>query len=157
VRDVIRFLNYPPMCRLTAEGQSPTQTIPTGGAWTSIKFPNPNIDNYSGWSSGANTKYTVQRAGLYFVAGYGSIGEVSGAGGYRAVRLLVNGTTPYGGMSTLPHTTGTTGEAIYAVRHLRLAAGDTIEVQMSNTGSSAVPCNISAAGGCRLIAVWRGR
>lgn len=155
IRDLVRFLNYPPLARLTSQGTS--QTIPTGGAFTSIQFPTKDIDTYSGWSSGANTKYTIQRAGLYVAAGYASVAEVSASGGYRAVRLLVNGTTPYGGTSSIPTTSGTTGTALYAVRHLRLAAGDTVEVQLSNTGSSALPVTTAAGNSSRLIMVWRGR
>lgn len=157
IRDLIRYLNYPPLARLTSEGQSPTQTIPTGGAWTSIKLPTNNIDSYTGWSSGANTLYTVKRAGLYLVIGYATVAEVSAAGGYRAARLLVNGTTPFGGTSTVPMTSGATGTALYTVRHLRLNVNDTVELQMSQTGSSALPCIITAAGACRLILVWKGR
>lgn len=155
IRDLIRFLNRPPLARLTAEGSS--QTIPTGGAWTSIQFPLNNIDNYGGWSSGANTKYTVQRAGLYLAVGFGSVTEASAAGGGRAVRLLVNGTTPYGGTSAIPQSTGTTGTALYAVRHLRLAAGDTVEVQFYNSGSSALSVNTTASAASKLIMVWKSR
>lgn len=160
VRDLIRFLNYPPLARLTS--QASTQTIPTGGVWTPVQFPTAGIDTYTGWSSGTNTKYTVQRAGVYLSAGFVSLVEVSAAGGWRGARLLVTAagtgtTTPYGGTTVVPLSTGTTGTAMYAARHLRLAAGDTVEVQAANGGSSALSVNASTAAGSRLIMVWKGR
>jgi hypothetical protein len=157
IRDLIRFLNYPPLARITNQGGS--QSIATGTGWTSVIFTaGSNIDTFAGWASGAPTLYTVPRAGVYFVAGYVSYIEVGGANtGYRAARLLINGATPYGGTSSVPTTTGAAGSAVYAVRKLRLAAGDTIAVQAQQTQGVSLALGNGASTSSRLIAVWLSR
>lgn len=165
VRDLINFLNNPPIARLTAEGSS--QTIPNGGVWTTITFPSETVDTYGGHSTSSNTsRYVAQRAGLYLVAGYASVAELNpaaGNNGYRAAQLLqtfaAGGTQTYAGMTTIPATSGTTGTAIYAVGLLRMAVGDYVELQMAQTltntaNGSALPVTNSATNCARMIAVW---
>jgi hypothetical protein len=154
LRDAVNFLNNPPIARLTSEGSA--QTIPTGTTWTSIAFPTETVDSYNGHDNVTNnTRYTCQRAGLYLVAGLASIAETASNNGYRAVRLLVNGTTPYAGWTCLPQTAGTTGTAIYATALIRMAAGDYVETQMQQTQSAATRTINAAANNCaRMIAVW---
>lgn len=158
LRDVVAFLNNPPIARLTA--QTSVQTIPTGaGTWTSIAFPTETVDSYNGHDNVTNnTRYTCQRAGLYLIAGLASVAEAGTNIGYRAVRLqqtfAAGGTTTFAGWTTLPHTTSTSGTAIYATALVRMAVGDYIETQMSHTQGAALTV-ASAAGPCaRMIAVW---
>jgi hypothetical protein len=154
IRDTIRWLNYPPIARVTS--QTSSQTIPTGsGTWTSFQFPTSTVDNYGMWSSGANTKLTCQRAGVYFVHGLAAVAEASGAAGYRASRLLINGTTVYGGMSSQAATASTAGTQLPAFAHIRLAAGDTIELQMQQNDTGALTVKTGSGDHARLIAVWR--
>jgi formylmethanofuran dehydrogenase subunit D len=154
IRDVIRWLNYPPIARITSVGSS--QTIPTGaGTWTSIQFPTATVDNYTMWSSGTNTKLTINRAGVYFVYGLAAVAEASGAAGYRASRLLVNGTTVYGGMSSQVATASTAGTQLPAFGHIRLAVNDTIELQMQQNDTGALTVKTGTGDHARLIAVWR--
>jgi hypothetical protein len=160
LRDVVAWLNNPPIARLTSEGGS--QTIPNAGAWTSILFPTETVDSYNGHSTSTNTsRYTAQRAGLYLVSGYVSVAEGNGGGtnnGYRAARLLVNGTTPYAGWTCLPQaSTGTTGTGIYAVALVRMAVNDFVELQMAHTQTNATTGRVvnTAANNCsRMNVVW---
>lgn len=153
VRDVVHWLRYPPACRIDSTGTS--QTIPSG-AWTSINMVAEQLDNYGGHSTSSNTsRYTCQRAGLYFVHGLASIAD-AGTTGYRASRLLVNGTTIYAGTSTKPATTTTIGTALPACAHIRLAAGDYVELQSFQSQGSALAVKTGAGDSSRLIALWRG-
>lgn len=164
LRDVVRFLNNPPIARLTSEAGS--QTIPNGGVFTSINFPTETVDSYGGHDPVTNnTRYTCQRAGLYFVSGLASLAEGNGGGvnnGYRAVRLLqtfqTGGTQTYAGWTCLPQaSTGTTGTAIYATALVRMAVGDYVETQIAHTQTNATVGRVvnAAANNCsRMIAVW---
>ena len=154
LRDLINYLNNPPIARLTAEGSS--QTIPSGsGTWTSVQFPTETVDTYGGHDNATNnTRYTCQRAGLYLVAGLVAVAEPGTNSGYRAARLLVNGTTAYAGWTTIPATSGTTGTAIYALALIRMTAGDYVETQMQQTQGAALTITNSATNCARMIAVW---
>ncbi len=153
LRDTIAFLNNPPIARLTAEGGS--QTIPTGAGWTSIQFPTETVDTYNGHNNATNnTRYTCQRAGLYLVAGYAAVAEPGTNSGYRAVRLLMNGTAAYAGWTTIPAASGTAGTAIYSLALIRMAAGDYVETQMQQTQGAALTIANGATNCARMIAVW---
>lgn len=160
LRDLVKYLNFPPIARLTAQGGS--QTIPSGaGTWTSINYTSTgkSVDNYGGWAAANPSRYVCQRPGLYYVAGYASIAESGGANtGYRAARLLqtyaAGGSQAYAGWTCLPQTSGGTGTALYAIGMVRMAVGDYVELQMSQTQGAGLAVNVSAAGASRLIAVW---
>lgn len=154
LRDVLDFLRYPPVCRVDSAGTS--QTLPSG-AWTSINMPTETIDNYGGHSTSSNTsRYTVQRAGLYYVYGLAAVTDPGSPTGFRASRLLVNGTTAYAGTSCHPDPSSVLGTAVPVCAHLRLAAGDYVELQMFHTQGSAISVKTGAGDASRLIAVWRG-
>lgn len=158
LRDRLRFYAYPPVARLTSETSA--QTINSGATtWTSVQMPTQNIDNYSGWSSGANTKYTCQRAGLYFVYGQAALVSTNaGAGTFVASRILhtiaAGGTATYGGTSSIPPTTIATGTTVPAHGLIRMAAGDSVELQASHNLGAAKSVKTTANGAARLIAVW---
>ena len=156
IRDIVRWLEYPPIARITSQGS--LQTIPTGASWTSIQMPTMTVDNYGAWSSGANTKLTCQRPGVYYVAGLGNVGDTAANVGYRAARLLhtkaAGGTSIYGGASSVPAPAGTTGTAVYATGFIRLAVGDTVEVQMQQTQGAALSVTTLAGNACKLLYVW---
>lgn len=164
MRDVVNFLNNPPIARITSQGT--TQTIPNGGVWTPVNMTAETVDNYGGHDNAVNnTRYTCQRAGLYLIAGCASITEGDGGGinnGYRAVRLqqtfAAGGTQTYAGWTCLPQTgTGTTGTAIWATSLVRMAVGDYVELQMAQTQTNATTSrvvNTSVAGASKMIVVW---
>jgi hypothetical protein len=156
----LQFYSSPPIARLTSTNS--TQTIPTGTSWTAVKFPTADIDNFTGWSSGSNTRYTCQRAGLYLVSGCVSWDESSGThNGYRACRLQVNGdaTKIYGGNTMLPTTgTGTDQLAINASALIQLSVGDYVELQMQQTQTNtptALTIDSDPQTPSSLIAVWQ--
>lgn len=153
VRDVLRWLRMPPACRIDTQGS--TQTL-TSGAWTSINFTAEQLDNYNGHSTGSNpSRYVVQRPGLYYVYGLAAVGEASGATGYRACRLAVNGTTFYAGTSATPAPSTTLGTALAACAHIRLNAGDYVELQMRPQGNN-VTVKSGAGDASRLVMLWKG-
>lgn len=161
VRDLGYFLTNPPIARLTSQGSS--QTITNGGTYQSVQMPTNSIDAYGGWSSGANTRYTAQRAGLYLVIGYVSVGESSGThDGYRSVQLKqtfqAGGSTTFPGTSMTPSVgTNTIGTALHAIAMVRMAVGDYIEVQMAQTQTNT-PTSLTVntgTGNCsKLLAIW---
>lgn len=161
-RDAANWLNGPPIARLTSVGSG--QSITNGGTFQSVQFPTATIDNYTGWASGTNTRYTAQRPGLYLVIGYGSVTESSGTHtGYRAVRLsqtfAAGGSTTFAGTSTVPNSgsTDTTGTALYATAMIRLAVGDYVELQMAQTQTNAptaLAVNNSAGNSSKLNVIW---
>ncbi|RMI47612.1 hypothetical protein EBO15_01540 [Actinomadura harenae] len=152
LRDAVRFMNYPPIARVTVDGS--TQTIPSGATWTSLSFTTEYVDTHSGWAPGTPTKYIAPKAGLYYVGGFVNLIEAASPVGYRAIRLLQNGTTAYAGWSMVPQTTGTLGSALNAVGLIRMAAGDTIEVQVQQTQGAALSQYTNVGNAGRLIAVW---
>lgn len=160
IRPNLRFYNSPPICRISSIGT--TQTVATGTTWTSIQFPNMQIDNFGGWSSANNTRYTCQRAGLYLISGNAAWSESSGThSGYRACRLRVNGNNSlvYGGNTILP-TTGTATDplAVNATALIQLNVGDYVELQLQQTQTNA-PTSLSIYGvtgsEASMIAVWQ--
>lgn len=151
VRDVLRWLHYPPAARLDSAGTS--QTIPSG-TWTSINFTAEQLDNYSGHVS-SNSYYTVQRPGRYWVYGLASLAEANTTG-YRASRLRVNGTTVYAGTSARPVAGSTIGSSLPAVAHLRLEVGDFVELQSFQSSGSSLAVKSGAGDASKLIVLWRG-
>lgn len=151
-RDVLRFLRYPPVARIHSIGT--TQTLASGG-WQTIAFGGESIDNYGGHDNVTNnSRYTCQRAGLYYVYGLAAVTEPAVPAGYRASRLLVNGTTPYGGMSTMAAVSTTAGTALPASALLRLNAGDYVELQMMHNQGTALSVRDGTGDCSRLIALW---
>lgn len=60
------FWNNRPTAFLVA---NTAQSIPNTTI-TPVAFQIANLDNWSGWSSGSNTRYTVQVAGVYSISGF---------------------------------------------------------------------------------------
>jgi hypothetical protein len=153
IRDVLRWLRYPPAARLDSAGTS--QTVPSS-TWTSINFTAEQFDNYGGHSTSSNpSRYTVQRDGLYFVYGLASIAETNTTG-YRISRLLVNGTDAYGGTSARPVASSTIGSSLPACAHIRLEAGDYVELQSYQSSGSSLAVKDGTGDASKLIALWRG-
>lgn len=160
IRDICRFLNYPPICRATSQGTA--QTIPSGaGTWTSIQLPGTTatVDNYNGHDPATNnTRYVSQRPGTYYIAGLAAVAEAAAGVGYRAARLLhtkaAGGTTIYQGASTIAPAAATPGTALYASSSIRMAAGDYVEIQVQHTQGAAIAVKNGAGDCSKLIAVW---
>jgi hypothetical protein len=160
LRDTVRFLNNPPCFRVHASGTA--QTLPAGaGTWTPITFTAESLDPYGMWTSGATV--TCQRAGLYYVACLGAVTETATKAGYRAVRIhhtiAAGGSADYYGTSIQAGTgTATTGTTMLASAHIRMAAGDTLQMQYDHTNGSALPVlGTSATNSARMIGVWEAK
>lgn len=158
IRDLIRYLNYPPVARLNSTGT--TQAITSGTGWTSVQMTAEDIDNYGGHDNVTNnTRYTCQRAGLYLIAGQVSLTEINPAIGYRASRLLhtiaAGGTAVYPGTTTMPPSAANTGTHMVAVHLVRMAVGDYVEMQVSHTQTANMSVKSAASSASKLIAVWK--
>lgn len=149
------FHTSPPTFRANSYTSGTAATAVTD-AWTSIPLPSMDIDNFGGWSSSANTRYTVKQAGLYLVSGTVAWIEAVSPTGYRICRLRVNGdnTQVYGG-NTFQVTAGCASRRIsnVAVAMIQLNAGDYLELQFShNQGSSLT---LDSNGFSFMLAVWQ--
>jgi hypothetical protein len=160
LRDTVRFLNCPPVFRVHCSGTS--QTLPAGaGTWTAFTWQAESVDPYAMWTSGASV--TCQRAGLYYIAGLAAVTETSTKAGYRACRIrhtiAAGGSADYYGMSAQPMTgTKTTGTSLLADAWIRMATGDTLQLQMDHTNGSALSVlGTSATASARMIGVWAAR
>jgi len=160
LRDTIRYLNNPPIFRVHASGTS--QTVPFGaGTWTPITWTGESVDNYGMWSSGASV--TCQRAGLYYVAGLAAVTETLTKAGYRACRIhhtiAAGGSADYYGTSSQPMTsTKTTGTTLLADAWIRMAAGDSLQLQFDHTNGSVLSVlGTSATAAARMIGVWSAK
>jgi hypothetical protein len=160
LRDALMFLLNPPMFRVHCSGTS--QTIPSGaGTWTPITFTGKSVDPYGMWSSGATV--TCQRAGLYYVAGLAGCTEASSKTGYRASRihqtLAAGGSQDYYGVSAVPMTgSKTTGTTLLVDAWIRMAVGDTLQLQFDHTNSSSLSVlGTSASVSARMIGLWAAR
>lgn len=161
IRDVIRYLNFPPVARLTAIGSS--QSISSGTGYTSIALTAADVDNYNGHNNSTNnSRYTFPRDGLYLVAGQYSCDETGGANtGYRSCRLLhtllAGGSLAYYGDSTVPGSTTSTGTHVSAVALIRAVAGDYVEVQGQQSQGAARNVLTAAGNTSKMIVVWKSR
>jgi hypothetical protein len=160
LRDTARFLNNPPIFRVHCSGSS--QTIPTGtGLWTAFTWTGESVDPYGMWTSGASV--TCQRAGLYYIAGLAAVAETSTKAGYRASRIhhtiAAGGSADYYGTSSVPMSgTRTTGTTLLADGMIRLAVGDTLQLQFDHTNGSALPVLGTSVTACaRMIGVWMAK
>ena len=160
LRDTIRYLNNPPIFRVHASGTA--QTLPIGpGVWTPITWTGESVDNYGMWSSGASV--TCQRAGVYYIAGLAAVTETATKAGYRACRIhhtiAAGGSADYTGTSAMPMTgTKTTGTTLLADAFIRLAVGDTLQLQFDHTNGSALSVlGTSVTAAARMIGVWTAK
>ncbi len=149
----LNFLYGPPLARLTS--QTTAQSIASStSAWTSIQFPTKSIDNYGGWSSGANTKYTVQRAGLYTIIGFAALDGLTSQTGYVACRLSINGGARFVPGMAAAATSSNIGNRVVAKCTDRFALNDTVELQVQQNSGSSITISNGANNGSRLLALW---
>lgn len=153
LNSALTFQYGPPLARLTS--QSTAQSIASStSTWTSIQFPTKSIDNYSGWSSGANTKYTIPRAGLWTIIGFAALDGLTSQTGYVACRLSINGGARFVPGMAAAATTSNIGNRVVAKCTDRFNAGDTIELQIQQNSGSSITISNGAGNGSRLLALW---
>jgi hypothetical protein len=148
------WYNATPFARVTSGGSS--QTIASSTSFTAVQMTFGNFDPWNMWTSGANTKLTVGFDGLYLVIGQVGTAEATGATGSRAVRLQVNSDAAkiYGGNTSVPATTDTTGHALAAVYLIQMSAGDFVEVQYMQNGGASRAVRTGTGDCCKLLAQW---
>ena len=150
VRDTINFLAYPPMARLTTIGSTQTiesQTFPAG---TPVTWVTDTVDNFRAWNSGESYVFPV--AGVYYV--YGQV-SISPCVTNLSAGLSVTGGTVQWGDSIR---TAATGVSLCATvrRHLRVNAGDYVQLYGSQNSEDTQTLTNSTANYCSLIVLWRG-
>ena len=151
VRDVINFLAYPPICRLTNFGTSQTVESQTFPAGTPVTFVVLTVDNFRGWNSGEN--YVFPIAGVYYV--YGQVMLASAITSLSAGISVNGGTIDWG--SSL-RTTGATAENLCATvrREIRVNAGDYVTLYCSQNSGSTQSLVGTATSHATLLVVFRG-
>jgi hypothetical protein len=150
-RDAINFLAYPPVAAMNTYGniQSiPAQTIPAG---TAVQFAQATVDNFGGWNS--NTAYVAPVGGIYYV--YGQVFFDSATGFTAVAGLSVNsGTIQWGAGPT--NSSGTSRPLCATVRrHLRLNAGDNVQLFANQNSVGALSLSDSAGLVSKMIVVFR--
>lgn len=154
VRDTIRFLTYPPVCK--AHYTAGTSTVPNNSLATPavINLTTVDVDNYGNFTTGAAAKYTAPYSGRYLFAGQVTFAASSTATTY-ACGLLVNGTTLYyGGIVRFAGTALAGGASV--TKRLRLTFGDTVQLVAVQQSGGALAYNTTASNQTRLIACWEG-
>lgn len=139
IGSVLTFLNNPPVVRSILTGG---QTVPNA-VNTTMNFPAPSVDNYSGWST-ALTHYSAPLPGLYLFSETLIWGTASSTGVRESILQTTLGTAAafYKGSSyqATPVGPGVSGVGLTgstALRIFNLNAGDSITgVGLQNSGVS---------------------
>jgi hypothetical protein len=155
VRDAIRFLTYPPVCKLYYTAGSsglPTQAFPAG---TVVPLNTVTVDNYSAATTGAGCGYTAPVAGTYFCYNQVSFQGTSTATSSYAAGLQVNSGTITWGDATFQNAASTsTGAGAQIGRRLRLSPGDFVQPVGMQSSGATLDLNAAAANQSRFIVVW---
>lgn len=124
VRDPLNFLLNPPYF---VAYQHTAQTL-TNNAFTAVTWDTVTTDTYTGWSSGANTKYTAQVAGWYHVTSHVSF--ANNGTGRRAGGVFLNGSlVKQSQQEVTPSATAAALPSVPIEHKILLAIGDYIEIQ----------------------------
>lgn len=154
LRDTVNFLVYPPAVRAHYTAGSSTLANTTLASPAIVPLTTVDLDNYSGFTTGASAHYTAPVAGRYLLAGQLNLASSSTTTWY-ACGVRVNGTTPFwGGITRFAGTSLTGGASI--TKRLRLSAGDTVQLIAAQASGGAIAYNTAAASQTRLIALWEG-
>jgi hypothetical protein len=150
IRDTIRFLCYPPICKATsASGSLPSQSFPSG---TVVPLTTVVVDNYGGFTTGSGANYQAPVSGVYYVYGQFNLSASTGSTAYCA-GLSVNGASAQWGDS-VNKISDTTGGGAMVGKHLRLNSGDTVQFVACQGSGSSISYNGSGINQCRMIVVW---
>lgn len=155
IRDTINFLLYPPILR--AHYTAGTTTLPNQAfpAGTVVTLTTVDIDNYSGFTTGASAKYTAPVSGNYFCYGQLNLAATS-TQFQKGVGFSVNGGTTIWGEVSLQTSDGSNGFGVAVQKRLRLTAGDTLQLVGTQNSGGAVAINTATADQTRMIVVWEG-
>lgn len=153
VRDAIRFLTYPPICR--AYYVPGTVTL-ASQAFPGSAAPPINtaiVDNYGGLNTTTGL-YTAPVAGRYLIAGQFNLASAAVSGAY-ACGITVNGGTVQWG-DRVNKVSDSTGGGAGVVKRVRLNANDTVQLRASQNTGSTIAYNTGTEAQTRLVIVWEG-
>jgi hypothetical protein len=148
VRDTIKFLIFPPVCKAVATSGSVANSSlasPQGISPASVTF-----DNWAGFSAG---KYTAPVAGRYLVAGQVNFASSSTTAMY-ACGVTAGGVTYWGGAVRFTGSSLAGGASV--TKRVRLTAGQTVQLVAAQSTGGSLSLNGTAANQTRLIVVWEG-
>jgi hypothetical protein len=151
VRDMISFLAYPPMARLTTVGTTQTLTGATDlfPAGQPITFTTDTLDNFRGWNSGESYVFPV--SGVYYV--YGQVFIEAAITNLSAGLSVSGGTTMWGDSIR----SQTSLKMCATVRKtLRVTAGQYVQLYGCNNSNTTVSLDGDSGGCSILIVLWRG-
>jgi hypothetical protein len=154
VRDTIKQLIYPPICRVVYNGSTtlPTQAYPAG---TTVPLGSVTVDNYGGWSTSSNT-YTAPVSGRYYVYGQMSLALSSVTTGYGCGISVNGGTTMWGDAVFFNPGAGSNFGGACVSRRVRLSAGQTISLVANQGSGGSIGYNGSAGNQPRVVIIWEG-
>lgn len=151
VRDVIRFLAYPPIARLTNDGGTQTVESQTFPAGTPVTMVTDTVDNFRGWNSGQNYVFPV--AGVYYV--YGQVLLAATTASNLSAGISVSGGTIDWGSSI--RVAGTSLPQCATVRReIRVTAGQYVTLYASQNSGGTLALTGSGSSCSTLLIVWRG-
>lgn len=136
----LAFFNNVPAAYLV---QGTVQSVPNSTD-TAITFTSAVSDNWSGWTSGSSTRYTIKVAGVYAVSG--AVCWAGNATGRRYNYLRINGTTAIPGSAgdlASPATNNITVVSPLIIHSF--AVGDYIELIANQTSGAALNTNAPSA------------
>lgn len=147
------FLTNVPMAQLV---QVTTGTALTTNAWGSIGFDSSTIDNYNGHSNSTNnSRYTIQVAGKYQVAGVVAHGTSST--GDRGAKVIKNGAVIQGAYSLVGSASTTHGVSVpVAPFVVQCIVGDYLELQGYQNSGGSLTTTIGTDQACSFLIRWVG-
>lgn len=154
LRDAIRFLIYPPTMKAHYTAGSSSLANTTLASPAVVPLTTVDLDNYSGFTTGASAHYAAPVAGRYLLAGTVNLASSSTTTFYAA-GVLVNGSTTYwGGITRFAGSSLAGGASV--TKRLRLNAGDTVQLIAAQASGGSIAYNTAASNQTRLIACWEG-
>lgn len=149
VRDIINFLAFPPMTRLSSAGSTqgiPSTTFPTA---TAVVFESATLDNFSGWNG--TSEWVVPVSGVYYV--YGQVllqASVINMG----AGIGVSGGTIQWGDQVRSQTSLISGATVR--KTMRLTAGQYLQLFAWQQHSGTIGLLNDTNAYSTMIAIWRG-
>lgn len=153
LRDAIRYLIYPPICRAFYTPGTATLATSAFPAGSAAPLNTITVDNYAGFNASTFT-YTAPLAGRYLVAGQVNLASAASSAAYACGVTVSAGTTAWG--DRLNKVSDSTGGGAGVVKRVRLAAGATVQLTASQNSGGAIAYNTNAENQTRLVIVWEG-
>lgn len=146
----LTYLSNPPAATLV---QVSAATTLSSAVWGTIGFDSNTFDNYGGHSNVTNnSRYTIQQAGKYLIAGTTAI--TTNSTGDRGARIMKNGTAVQGPYSLVPTATTHAASVATAGFILTCAVGDYLELAGYQNSGGNLTTSISTDQTSSLTVIW---